>query len=75
MLWLFFDVGKGLSSQLQTMPHGQETEHRSHPQSTVAIRLRLKIPDPKVVRRGEEWARSHPRLTYNTPVRSAKDPM
>lgn len=67
-----FRCRKGLSSQLQT---DATCTGDWAPQSTVAIRLRLKIPDPKVVRRGEEWARSHPRLTYNTPVRSAKDPM
>lgn len=36
----------------------------------LAKELRLKVPDPKVQRRGEEWVRSHPRLTYNTPLRS-----
>jgi len=41
----------------------------------LAKELRLKIPETKALRRGEEWVRNHPRLTYNTPVRSAKDPM
>lgn len=43
--------------------------------SLLAKELRCKVPDPKVARRGEEWVSKHPRLTYSTPTRSAKDPM
>lgn len=41
----------------------------------VAKELGCKAPDPKVAKRGAEWNASHPRLIYNTPSRSAKDPM
>eukprot|EP00437_Effrenium_voratum_P042247 CAMPEP_0181463662 /NCGR_PEP_ID=MMETSP1110-20121109/35028_1 /TAXON_ID=174948 /ORGANISM="Symbiodinium sp., Strain CCMP421" /LENGTH=259 /DNA_ID=CAMNT_0023588363 /DNA_START=14 /DNA_END=793 /DNA_ORIENTATION=+ len=41
----------------------------------VAKELKVKLPDSKVARRGEEWVSTHPRLTYNTPTRSSKDPM
>jgi len=41
----------------------------------VAKELGCKIPDPKVVKRGQVWDQSHPRLTYNTPTRTSRDPM
>lgn len=39
----------------------------------VAEELGCKINNAKVVRRGDEWSSIHPRCTYNTPKRSAKD--
>lgn len=41
----------------------------------LAEELGIKAPNGKARSRGQEWVRSHPRLTYNTPLRSAKDPM
>mmetsp|Transcript_12371 Transcript_12371/g.35355 ORF Transcript_12371/g.35355 Transcript_12371/m.35355 type:complete len:321 (-) Transcript_12371:35-997(-) len=43
--------------------------------SAVAKELRCKVPDPKAVKRGAEWDASHPRLAYNTPTRSFRDPL
>merc|ERR1712232_1361221 len=41
----------------------------------VAKELGCKVPNPKVAKRGSDWDSSHPRLTYNTPLRSVKDPV
>mmetsp|Transcript_15453 Transcript_15453/g.42511 ORF Transcript_15453/g.42511 Transcript_15453/m.42511 type:complete len:353 (-) Transcript_15453:133-1191(-) len=42
---------------------------------SVAKELGCRCPDPKVAKRGADWERTHPRLTYNTPTRSARDPL
>lgn len=41
----------------------------------VAKELGCKLPNPKVAKRGELWDHGHPRCTYNTPTRSARDPV
>jgi hypothetical protein len=41
----------------------------------LARELGCKVPDPKVIKRGEDWVHKHPRLSYNTPTRSARDPL
>merc|ERR1719235_2934763 len=37
--------------------------------------LGFKVPCPKVAKRGEAWESKHPRCIYNTPTRSARDPL
>merc|ERR1712060_940909 len=41
----------------------------------VAKELHCKIPNAKVAKRGVEWNSKHPGLTFNTPKRTAKDPI
>lgn len=41
----------------------------------VAKELGCKVPCAKVAQRGEAWISKHPRLSYNTPTRSTKDPL
>lgn len=41
----------------------------------VAKELGCKVPDPKVAKRGDGWNHMHARLAYNTPMRTAKDPL
>jgi NAD-dependent SIR2 family protein deacetylase len=41
----------------------------------LAKELGCKVPNPTVASRGIQWDATHPRLTYNTPTRSAKDPV
>merc|ERR1711865_477385 len=39
----------------------------------VAKELGCKVPDAKVLARGEEWTARHPRCIYNTSKRTARD--
>jgi NAD-dependent SIR2 family protein deacetylase len=41
----------------------------------VAKELGCKVPNPKVMERGTQWVSTHPRCTYNTPTRTARDPL
>lgn len=41
----------------------------------LAKELDLHVPMKAVKMRGEQWTQNHPRLTYNTPTRSARDPL
>lgn len=41
----------------------------------VCKELGVPCPDKKVKSKGDAWIAKHPRLTYNTPKRTAKDPL
>jgi len=41
----------------------------------VAKELGCKVPDSSIAKRGDAWDHQHPRLTYNTPTRTARDPL
>ena len=41
----------------------------------IAKALRMSAPNKVAVARGQEWVRSHPNCTYNTPKRKANAPL
>eukprot|EP00930_Biecheleria_cincta_P054100 TRINITY_DN39_c1_g3_i1.p1 TRINITY_DN39_c1_g3~~TRINITY_DN39_c1_g3_i1.p1 ORF type:complete len:401 (+),score=61.44 TRINITY_DN39_c1_g3_i1:68-1270(+) len=41
----------------------------------VAKEIGCKVPDPRAAQRGQQWTSQHPRCSYNTKIRAAKDPM
>eukprot|EP00928_Gymnodinium_smaydae_P053478 TRINITY_DN37458_c0_g1_i1.p1 TRINITY_DN37458_c0_g1~~TRINITY_DN37458_c0_g1_i1.p1 ORF type:complete len:359 (+),score=52.27 TRINITY_DN37458_c0_g1_i1:77-1153(+) len=41
----------------------------------VAKEMGCRVPDPKAARRGQQWDATHPRVVYNTPTRSSRDPI
>jgi len=41
----------------------------------VTKELGLRLPNAKVAKRGVEWEHKHPRCIYNTPTRTARDPL
>jgi len=41
----------------------------------VAKEIGCKVPNPQSAQRGQQWMSQHPRCSYNTKTRTAKDPM